>query len=153
MLSIAGGNEKHISYLAPGFTAGALEDLIQPMRDGALVVTHNGFRYDLPFLSGSLIRLGLPPLPPILVSDTYAHLPRRGQAFSASLGNLTERFKVKHQKGHMSEVDWDEAYHGDPKALERLRLYNVGDVRATLALRSRLLELGILGPPRVWRPL
>ena len=155
MLSLAGAYEDDIShplYLGPGFSPKSLEKFVTPFRSGALIVTHNGPRYDLPFLSGTLIRLGLAPLPPLLVSDTYAHLPKRGQAFSASLGNLAQRFDVGREKGRMTEVDWDRAYHGDAEALERLREYNVGDVMTTLALRAKLRELGLLGPPRKWAP-
>jgi hypothetical protein len=153
MLSIAGAlGDEYPSYLGPGFTPEALDWFIQPMREGCLVVTHNGPRYDLKFLNGTLIKMGLKPLGPLLVSDTYAHLPARGQAFSASLGNLAKRFGIEHQKGSMSEYEWDQAYNGDPGALEKLRLYNEGDVLATRALRARLLELGLLGPPRKWHP-
>jgi uncharacterized protein YprB with RNaseH-like and TPR domain len=154
MLSIAGkhvGNGKAV-YLAPGFEDWELEDFVSPIREGAMVLTHNGPKYDLPFLSGSLIRAGLDPLPRLLVTDTYAHIPKRGSAFSASLGNITQRFAVTHQKGSMSEVEWDLAYHGDPDALARLRRYNIGDVLATIALRKELLALGLLGAPRWWSP-
>jgi uncharacterized protein YprB with RNaseH-like and TPR domain len=154
MLSIAGkfvdGGKP--AYLAPGFTPDELEGFVRPLRQGAMVLTHNGPKYDLPFLNGSLIRVGLKPLPRLLVTDTYAHLPKRGSAFSASLGNMTQRFDVRYQKGKMSEVEWDLAYHGDPDALVKLRRYNIGDVAATIALRERLLELGLLGVPRWWSP-
>lgn len=155
MLSLAGAysdDRKEVAYLAPGFSAAELEEFVAPLRSGALIVTHNGPRYDLPFLSGTLVKLGLQPLPRLLVSDTYAHLPKRGQAFSASLGNMAQRFGVAHQKGSMSEVEWDAAYHGDPDALAKLETYNKGDVLTTLALRDRLLELGLLGAPRPWVP-
>ena len=95
---------------------------------------------------------GLRPLPRLLVTDTYAHLSKRGFAFSASLGNMARRFEVGHQKGSMSEVEWDLVYQGDPETLVKLRRYNVGDVVTTIALRKRLLELGLLGMPRWWTP-
>ena len=154
MLSLAGmyEGERIPTYIGPGFSAEQLEGFVKPIRNGALVLTHNGPRYDLPFLNGTLIRYGLAPLPSLRVTDTYAHIPKRGSAFSASLANMAQRFGVKYQKGHMSEVDWDEVYQGEPDALERLRRYNIQDVRTTLALRKRLLELGLLGPPRRWKP-
>jgi uncharacterized protein YprB with RNaseH-like and TPR domain len=152
MLSIAGGYEgEHVSYLAPGFTAGALEDFISPLRENTLVVTHNGVRYDLPMLNGMMVKLGLTPLPPILVSDTYAHLVKRGQAFSASLGNMAARFGIQ-AKGSMGEYAWERVYEGDPEYLEKLRTYNIGDVETTLELRAALIERELLKPARVWRP-
>ena len=153
MLSLAGGPDEHnIAYLGPGFKARALERWVLPLRESCLVITHNGPRYDLPLLNGTLMKMGLEPLPHLLVSDTYEHLPKRGLAFSASLGNMARRFKLTHQKGSMSEYGWELVYTGDREALERLRTYNIGDVFTTLKLRRRLLELGLLGPPRVWHP-
>jgi uncharacterized protein YprB with RNaseH-like and TPR domain len=153
MLSIAGGFEgERIEYLAPGFTAGALEDFLRPLRHmGPLVVTHNGIRYDLPLLNGMMVKLGLAPLPPMLVCDTYAQLVKRGQAFSASLGNMAQRFGIQ-AKGGMSEYAWERVYEGDPEYLEKLRTYNIGDVETTLELRAALIERKLLKPARVWRP-
>jgi hypothetical protein len=153
MLSIAGVYADALDdphYLGPGFSAKQLERFIKPMREGHLIVTHNGPRYDLPFLNGTLVRMGLKPLGRVLISDTYAHLPKRGSAFSASLGNLAQRFGVEQQKGAMSEVDWDRAYNGDPGALAYLKEYNIGDCLTTLGLRAKLLEIGLLGAPRLW---
>ena len=153
MLSIAGGweDEAHILYLGPGFTAQALEGFIRPLRSGCLVVGHNAIRYDLPVVNGTLVKLGLEPLPRLLVHDTYSCLPKRGQAFSASLGNLAHRFGVE-AKGHMDEGDWELVYEWDREALKKLKDYNIGDVRTTLELRRRLLDLGLLGAPKVWKP-
>jgi hypothetical protein len=153
MLSIAGGYEgERVEYLAPGFTAGALDDFIAPLRSsGVLVVTHNGIRHDLPLLNGMMVKMGLDKLPPVLVSDTYAHLIKRGQAFSASLGNMAERFGIQ-DKGRMSEYAWEQVYEGNPEYLEKLRIYNIGDVTTTLELRATLIERKLLKPARVWRP-
>ena len=150
MLSIAGVYEddpEHPIYVGPGFRDRHLEKFVKNLK-GTLVVTHNGPKYDLPFLNGTLIRYGLPSLGRVLISDTYAHLPRRGSAFSASLGNMAQRFEVEHQKGSMSEVDWDLAYNSDPLALEKLRDYNIGDCHTTLALRTKLRALSLLAAPR-----
>lgn len=153
MLSLAGRyeDEPAVRYIGPGFTAAQLERWARPLREGPLVITHNGFNYDLPLVNGTLLRMGLEPLPPLLVHDTWQHLLKRGRAFSGSLGNLCERFGVT-AKGHMSENEWEAVYAGDREALKRLRTYNVGDVVATLELRAKLLSLGYLRPPRIWRP-
>ena len=155
MISVAGQFDrkpKSMRYIAPGFSADDLEAFVEPLREANMVVTHNGFRHDLPLLNGTLVKMGLSPLPTLLVSDTYAHLIKRGQAFSASLGNLCQRFDVKDQKGSMGEPMWERVYEGDPAALLHLEAYNKGDVRATLALRHKLLDLGLLKPPSRWRP-
>jgi len=153
MLSIAAGFKgKPVAYLAPGFLKMELERLIMPLREGnVLVVGHNAVRYDLPMLNGTLVKLGRPPLGPLLVSDTYAHLVKSDYAYSKSLGNMAERFGIQ-AKGSMSEYAWERAYEGDPEYLEKLKRYNIGDVQVTLELRAVLLERGILKPARVWKP-
>ena len=153
MLSMAAGFEgESVAYLAPGFSKDNLEFLIQPLRQGGiLVVGHNAIKYDLPMLNGTLLKMGLPSLGPQLVTDTCAHLFKKDYAFSASLGNMAERFGIK-AKGSMSEVAWERAYNGEPEYLERLRVYNTGDVEVTLALRAVLLERGMLRPPKIWKP-
>ncbi len=153
MLSIAAGYSKDdIAYLAPGFTPGALEDLITPLRQrGVLVVGHNVTRYDLDLTNGMLMKWGLTPLGPQLASDTLRHLKKRGYAFSGSLGNMSKRFGVQH-KGSMSEYDWEQVYAGDPEYLDKLRRYNMGDVVTTLALRAELLRRQVLKPPQTWEP-
>lgn len=155
MLSLASkvqGDAKSTHYVAPGFTPDDLEAFIEPLlADDVILVTHNGPRYDLPFLSGTRIKLCGKPLPSLTISDTYAHLPKRGQAFSASLSNLSQRFGVS-KKGNMSEYAWEQAYNGVPEYLELLRKYNIQDVNTTLALRRKLLKLDLLDSPTTWRP-
>jgi len=153
MLSIAAGFEDGpILYLAPGFSKGYLETFIAPLRQGGiLVVGHNAIRYDLPLLNGTMMKMGLRPLGPQLVCDTYAHLLKSDYAYSKSLGNMAERFGIQ-AKGSMSEFKWEQVYAGVPEYLEKLRLYNIGDVETTLGLRRELLARGLLRPPRVWRP-
>jgi hypothetical protein len=153
MLSMAAGFEgKPVAYIAPGFLKMELERLIMPLREGnVLVVGHNAIKYDLPMLNGTLVKLGRPPLGPLLVSDTYAHLVKSDYAYSKSLGNMAERFGIQ-AKGSMSEYAWERVYEGDPEYLEKLRRYNIGDVQVTLELRRVLLGRGLLKVPRVWKP-
>jgi hypothetical protein len=153
MLSMAAGFEgKPVAYIAPGFLKMELERLIMPLREGnVLVVGHNAIKYDLPMLNGTLVKLGRPPLGPLLVSDTYAHLVKSDYAYSKSLGNMAERFGIQ-AKGSMSEYAWERVYEDDPEYLEKLKRYNIGDVQVTLELRRVLLGRGLLKVPRVWKP-
>jgi uncharacterized protein YprB with RNaseH-like and TPR domain len=154
LLSLAGcyeGRPDSMTYLGPGFTARQLERFVTPLREGVMVVTHNGFRYDLPFINGTLVKMRLNPLPPLLVHDTYHHLVKRGSAFSGSLGNLAARYGVT-AKGSMGEFMWERVYERDKDALAALKVYNEGDVTATLELRRVLMDAGVLRPPTWWRP-
>ena len=138
-------------YLAPDFSAAFAEAFFAPLRDpNTLVVAHNA-NYDLDLANGTLVKLGLAPLGPVLVSDTMRHLPRNGYAYSRRLGDMCKRFGVA-RKGEMDPYDWEQVRENDPAALRRLRDYNIGDVRCTLELREVLLARGLLGPPRMWRP-
>ena len=116
-----------------------------------IVTGHNIIRHDLPILNGALLEAGLPGLSPKLVSDTYRHLHRRS-GISASQESLAGMLGIKAPKVGMGQVQWREANRLTPEGIEKTRARVVGDVKQHLQLRKRLLELGWLKPPMMWRP-
>jgi hypothetical protein len=138
-----------MSYLRPHASADEMKLWIQPLyTPNVIVVAHNG-TYDLTGLSGESVRLGLGPLPSVMLSDTLKHGPKVGQMFGRSLGNLCQMYGLI-DKGSMSRYDWDAAYRGEQWALDKCREYNINDVDCVLELRKAML--GILSAPKVWRP-
>lgn len=117
-----------------------------------IVVGHNVRGHDLPLIQTALLRHGLEPLGPILVSDTLRDYPRR-KGMSASLENLSEMYGVDDQGGkkHMSQVAWEHANRLSPDGLELARERVVSDVLLQERLRGVMLDMGVLREPRVWR--
>lgn len=116
-----------------------------------LVYGHNIRRHDLPMLQGQLLRLGLPPLERLSTSDTCRDYPRR-KDMSVSLENLAALYGLPEPKLRMAQADWEAANRLDDDGVEKARARVVSDVRLQAALRATLLERGLLGEPKVWRP-
>ena len=114
-----------------------------------IVTGHNILRHDLPMLNAMMLEQGMGPLPPILVSDTYAHLKRR-HGVSGSQESLSEMLGVGRPKVGMSQVAWRQANRLEPEGIAKTRLRVVGDVLQHVEMRRRLIELGWLGPARRW---
>lgn len=132
------------------------EDFVDAYNSADVASGHYIIRHDLPVLNRAMLREGMPPLGPKLVSDTKLHLPK-GQYVSCSQENLSELLGVKAGKFHMNAARWERANvaafgSGDPSGLELTRRRVTDDVRQSRQLRAKLIELGHLGPPKMWRP-
>jgi hypothetical protein len=119
------------------------------LEQAALVYGHNIRRHDLPMFQAWLLRLGLPPLPRLLTSDTYKDYPRRA-GLSVSLENLAAMYGLPGKKFSMSQSDWEDANRLTDSGLELARKRVASDVILQERLRKKLLELGLLGAPRMW---
>ena len=109
---------------------------------------HNS--YDLPMINGSLTERGLPPLGNKLTQDTKLDFVRR-QGMSSSQENIGAMLGLQHPKVKMNQRLWREANRLTPDGLEQTRKRVVGDVQQHIEMRQRLLELGYLGAPVLWK--
>jgi hypothetical protein len=115
------------------------------------VYGHNIRRHDLPMLNAGLLRRELPPLKPLLTTDTCRDLPRR-KGLSYSLENMVSMYGIKGAKYTMSQPMWEDANRLTGSGLELARKRVASDVVLQERLRAKLLALGVLGAPRVWSP-
>ena len=114
------------------------------------IVTGHYIRgHDLPMINGALMELGLPPLPDKLTQDTKLDL-MRAKGLSRSQESLAAMFRLDHQKVPMNQIRWRAANRLTPEGLAHVRERVVGDVQQHIEMRQRLLELGYLGPARLW---
>jgi len=121
------------------------------LRSADVVYGHNIRRHDLPMLNAWLLRLQLAPLPPLLTSDTLRDYPKRN-GLSASLENLAAMYGLEGEKYTMSQPMWEAANKLTPEGVNLARKRVVSDVLLQEALREKLLGLGLLAAPRLWRP-
>jgi hypothetical protein len=119
------------------------------LTEAGVVYGHNIRRHDLPIFQAWLLRHQLEPLPPILTTDTLRDYPKR-KDMSASLANLVEMYGVKGSKFGMTQHQWEQANQLLPDGIETARKRVVSDVLLQERLRLKLLELGLLGAPRMW---
>lgn len=116
-----------------------------------LVVGHYIRNYDLPLVNAMLVEVGEPALGMKLTSDTKNDLPPM-KGISKSQENLADMFDLEEPKLHMNVPRWRRANRltkgGIAVAVDRARF----DVLQNIALRQTLIDRGLLGPPKVWRP-
>ena len=106
--------------------------------------------YDLPMVNGALTEYGLPVLGNKLSHDTKIDLVRR-QGLSGSQENIGAMLKLHHPKVKMDQAKWRDANRLTPEGRDFTRARVIGDVQQHIEMRARLLELGYLGPPVLWR--
>jgi hypothetical protein len=115
------------------------------------IVTGHFIRgYDLPMINGALTEYGMPALEDKLAQDTKLDLVKR-QGLSNSQENIGAMLGLSHPKIKMDQQRWRTAnrLHTQGFALTRERV--IGDVKQHIEMRRRLLELGYLGPARLWK--
>lgn len=116
-----------------------------------MVTGHYIRKHDLPILNGALVEEGLPPLGPKLTSDTKLDLIR-WKDIPASQEHLCEMLGIPAPKVSMSQAKWREANRLTENGLKLTYKRVVGDVKQHRQLRKKLIELKLLGAPKVWRP-
>jgi hypothetical protein len=119
--------------------------------DHADMVTGHYIRgHDLPMVNGALMEFEMPPLADKLTQDTKIDL-MKAKGLSKSQESLAAMFNLDHSKVHMNQIKWRAANRLTADGLALVRERVTGDVRQHIEMRQRLLELGYLSRPRVWK--
>jgi hypothetical protein len=106
--------------------------------------------YDLPMVNGALTEYQLPTLSDKLSHDTKLDLVKRA-GLSGSQENLGSMLKLLHPKVKMDQAKWRDANRLTPEGMALTRQRVCGDVQQHIEMRQRLMELGYLAPPVMWR--
>ena len=128
-----------------------LTDFVAAWNQADMVTGHYIRGYDIGMVQGALTEYQLPTLTEKLTHDTKLDLVRR-QGLSGSQENLGAMLKLAHPKVKMDQAKWRDANRLTPEGRSLARERVIGDVRQHCELRARLLALGYLGPPRLWKP-
>jgi hypothetical protein len=127
-----------------------LQQFVAVYQQADMVTGHFIRGHDLPMVNGALLECGLPPLVDKLVQDTKQDLMTL-KGVSKSQESLGAMFGLAEPKVQMNQARWRAANRLTPEGLALVRERVVGDVRQHMAMRARMLDLGILGPPRLWK--
>jgi hypothetical protein len=119
-------------------------------RQADMVTGHFIRGYDLPMVNGALTEYQLPALEDKLSHDTKLDLVRR-QGLSGSQENLGVMLGLEHGKVKMDQAKWRAANRLTPEGLVAVRERVVGDVQQHIEMRRRLMQLGYLGSPVMWK--
>lgn len=129
------------------------EEILEGFRtlyDQADMVTGHYIRgFDLPTINAMLMEIGAPKLSSKLTHDTCTDLLKRS-GLSGSQESIADMLGIKHPKVQMGQQKWRAANRLNPESFQLTYKRAVGDVLQNIEMRARLMELGYLGPPRVW---
>jgi hypothetical protein len=127
-----------------------LRAFVDAFNTSDMVTGHFIRGYDLPMVNGALTEYQLPTLPDKLTHDTKLDLVRR-QGLSGSQENLGAMLGLERDKVKMNQATWRAANRLTPEGLQAVRARVVGDVQQHIEMRQRLLHLGYLGSPVLWK--
>lgn len=127
-----------------------LKEFCKAYASADMVTGHYIRGYDLPMINGALTEYSLPVLGDRLTQDTKIDLVRRA-GLSGSQENIGAMLHLNHPKIKMDQAKWRDSNRLTPEGRAFARERVVGDVRQHIEMRARLLELGYLGAPRMWR--
>lgn len=104
-----------------------VEDVCRELGKHAIVVSHFGIGFDIPYIRAKCVAYGIPPLPPMFGIDTWKIAKNNFNVSRRSLANLGYYFDI----GDKSLVDgrtWVQAaYDGDREAMEYIIEHNIQD--------------------------
>lgn len=110
-----------------GNDKGITEDIAKELKRHAIVITHYGMYFDIPFLRAKMVRHGLEPLPQMFAIDSWAIARKNFQVSSRRLKNLARFFRIG-EKGQVEGDLWiAAAYDGDRKAMDEIVEHNIID--------------------------
>jgi len=121
------------------------------LSDADMVTGHYIRKHDLPMLQAAMLEYGIEFLPPLLTQDTHGDLPKR-KDLSVSQENLSAMFDLPEPKHNMTQTEWRKANRLTTEGIASARKRVVDDVLQHKALREELLNRGLLGVPKRWKP-
>lgn len=94
----------------------------------AIVITHYGSKFDLPYLKAKMARYGLSPLNPIFSIDTWRLAKNNFQVSSRRLANMSTYFELGKKSGVEGPLWLKASMNGDKKSLDEIVEHNIQDV-------------------------
>lgn len=117
------------------------EEMLYATREAILeadaVITYNGDKYDLPKISGELLRHGLDPLPPVTSIDLIKTIKKQG-FFMNRLAFIGPFLGLGKKTSHEGFELWKKVDEGDAKARKKMTKYCIQDVRLLVKLYQRV---------------
>lgn len=128
-----------------------LGEFVKLYNQADIVTGHYIRNHDLPIINGALMELGLDPLSEKLTSCTKNDLVKR-KNISVSQENLSEMLGISAPKVQMNQPKWREANRLTPEGIALTKKRVVGDIKQHKQLRKKLIDKGLLGSPKLWKP-
>jgi len=103
-------------------------DIANELAKHAVIITHYGTRFDIPYFRAKMVKHGLPPLPQMFAVDSWRIARDNFQVSSRRLKNLAEFFEIGNKEGVEGGLWMAAAYDGSKEAMDKIVEHNVIDV-------------------------
>lgn len=94
----------------------------------AIIITHYGSKFDLPYMKAKMSKYGLIPLPPLFNIDTWRIAKNNFQVSSRKLANLSRYFELGSKSGVEGDLWLQAGMNGNVAALDKIIEHNIQDV-------------------------
>jgi hypothetical protein len=116
---------------------GVIEKISDVLSSADAMIAHNGDKFDLKWIRGRRLIMGLPPMRPPIQIDTLKMAKKQGYFNSNRLEYLAKMFKVGEKTTPDYSV-WKRAVVGDRAAIEEMVAYNRNDIKLLEGVYRRL---------------
>ena len=100
----------------------------EELRKHAIVITHYGIYFDIPFLRAKMVKHNLEPLPQMFAVDTWSIARKSYKVSSRRLKGLADFFDVGEKEPVEGPLWMEAAYNGDREAMNKIVAHNIKDV-------------------------
>jgi uncharacterized protein YprB with RNaseH-like and TPR domain len=104
------------------------KDVADELRRHAVVVTHYGQYFDIPYIRAKMQKHGLEPLPPMFGIDTWQIAKKNFKVSTRRLKGLGEFFDIGEKDPVEGNLWMEAAYNGSREAMDRIVAHNIRDV-------------------------
>lgn len=104
-----------------------VEDVADELRRHAIVVSHYGSKFDVPFMRAKMVHHGLEPLPQMFGVDSWRIAKLNFQVSSRRLKNLARYFDIGEKEQVEGDIWMQAAYDGNREAMDRIVEHNIRD--------------------------
>lgn len=137
-----------MGFFKPELRRGMVEELVNQINKADVVTGHNIIRFDLPVLNSECLRLGLPPLNPVMAQDTMRIVKTKG--FKKGQDNLGKLLETAEQKLSLDWQGWEDAYEED--GWQTIKDRCMSDVVMHKQVRSLMVEKEWIKSAKKWTP-
>jgi len=105
-----------------------VQKIAKELSKHAIVITHYGSKFDLPFLKAKMAKCCIPTLPPMFNIDTWRIAKNNFQIGSRRLANMSVYFELGKKSGVDGPLWLKAGMDGDKKAMDEIVEHNIQDV-------------------------
>lgn len=117
---------------------GMLKGIYDMVNEADMVIGYNSKGFDMKHLNRAFILAGFPPPRPYKNIDLMLIVKQNFRFVSNKLDHVAEQLGLGNKIAHEGHMLWVKCMNNDEAAWERMKKYNIGDVRLTERLYDRL---------------